>query len=143
MIEDGDLVDEQEAEGDGMGDEALDFSVFEHAVGAAGGVVKPEPKKESVESRVAGMPKVTVYLDNFSHASGNRRAFVQCRCHNNCRLYVFLKHFSSTEEAVCFLLCWVWSGSRWPDPDAAAAHIGHKPPLHEVQDIMREQYPEG
>ena len=143
MIKDGDPEAVDNDDDPNPDDSDVDFSVL----AAAQGQAKPTAVQpgmptlaEQVRSRVPGMPEAVVYFDNWTHSSGNRRAFAQCKCHSNCRLYIFVHKFFSPEEAVSFLLAWIWAGPRWPERDQAGEHIAYKPPPAEVQDVQREQY---
>ena len=141
MLEDGDPEYQPKPEIEGEGEDAgVDLSWIA-GVGHKQEVVKVEPETKSFESKVPGMRKCTVYFDNWTHRSGNRRAFIGCTEHDRCRLYVFLKDFHSEERAVSFLFAWVFSAHRWPDRSDAHEHIGSKPSSIEVDDVMREQFP--
>ena len=136
---DGDVQLQGEAEAKGEGEDMSSLA----GEGNKGGVVRAEPATKTFESQVPGMEKCKVYFDNFTHSSGNRRAFVGCSKHDRCRLYVFLKDFESEERAVAFLFAWAFGAHRWPDRSDAQEHIQHKPLASEVDDVMREQFPIG
>ncbi|CAE7536242.1 RPT6A [Symbiodinium natans] len=81
-----------------------------------------------VRSQVPGVD-VTIYFDNYTHSSGNLRAFVECKRHKKCRLYVFVNKHESRSHAVAYLLAWHQLGSRFA---SAATHIAEKPSGVEV-----------
>ncbi|CAE7254330.1 rsgI2 [Symbiodinium natans] len=73
------------------------------------------PAEPSVPCRIPGMHDFVVHYDNWTHQSGHRRAFVQCReaSHGNCRRYTFLRQHSDKATAVAWLLAWVMEASRF------------------------------
>ena len=103
-------------------------------------VVPIIPVQERFDSRVLGMRAVTVYLDRFTHSSGNQRAFVHCGNHANCRRYIFVKDYETKQHAVAFLMAWFWAAPRWPDRGDRLEHIRYNPSGVELADAFREQF---
>ena len=57
------------------------------------------PREEHVWCRVPGMTHMRVNFDNYTHQSGNIRAYLNCGHHDNCRRYVFVRTFSQPEAS--------------------------------------------
>lgn len=126
----------------GAGDEALcdDIGGVDLLDVRSGGaqVVEADPQPKAPVTSVAdGMPHVTVHFDNYTHASGSRRAFVQCPIHAHCRRCIFVKSHASNERAVAWLVCWAWAGQRWPDRASRDEHMAHNPCHTEVDAAMQ------
>ena len=81
------------------------------------------PTIPSVACRVPGMEDFQVHFDNWTHNSGHRRAFIQCRfsAHGNCRRYTFLKNHADQATAVAWLLAWAQDASRHESRQARVA----------------------
>ena len=84
------------------------------------------PTIPSVACRVPGMEDFQVHFDNWTHNSGHRRAFIQCRfsAHGNCRRYTFLKNHADQATAVAWLLAWAQDASRH---ESRQAHVAFDP----------------
>ena len=66
--------------------------------------------------------RTSVYFDNFTHQSGERRAFCYCRVDHGrpgrCRRYVFVKdHAGDLKRAAAWLFAWVAAGAADPGAD--------------------------
>ena len=66
--------------------------------------------------------RTSVYFDNFTHQSGERRAFCYCRVDHGrpgrCRRYVFVKdHAGDLKRVAAWLFAWVAAGAADPGAD--------------------------
>ena len=84
------------------------------------------PTLPAVACRVPGMQDFEVHFNNWTHNSGHRRAFIQCRfpAHGNCRRYTFLKNHADQATAVAWLLAWAQDASRH---DTSRGHVAFAP----------------
>ena len=84
------------------------------------------PSLPAVACRVPGMEDLEVHFDNWTHNSGHRRAFIQCRfpAHGNCRRYTFLKNHADQATAVAWLLAWAQDASRH---ETSRGHVAFAP----------------
>ncbi|CAE7717340.1 unnamed protein product [Symbiodinium sp. CCMP2592] len=101
---------------------------------------EPQPSMASGGRRVApleidlgGGRTQVVHFDNFTHSSGQLRAFVACETHSGCRLYTFVRHHGSRRRAAAFLLAWQMRGAHHR---RAEAHIADKPSEEQVDAMM-------
>ena len=97
---------------------------------------------EAVSPDVPGAPSGPAkgHFDNFSHSSGNQRAFTYCCLHDRCRLYIFLKNFESHEHAIAYLFAWRKLGRMFGGVFQGQDHIQRKPTDAEVQVAYTEQF---
>ena len=104
-------------------------------------VIDAEDMREPPEHCVKeGFEHLRVHLDNWSHASGHRRAYLEgCRApgHHRCRRWVFLKDYPSMERCKAFLLAWGVFGASLPD---AQAHHDFEPSVGSVDAMETEQF---
>jgi hypothetical protein len=129
------------------GDEEEHLAI-EDAPGNAPGIVHQIPiqqaasamSEDAIACKVPGFRPMRVCFDNYSHASGNRRAFTYCSLHDACRLYVFLKDFPTKERAVAFLMAWHHVGTNYKSRNQAKEHIGFKPGDSAVDLVEAEQF---
>ena len=94
------------------------------------------PVEPRVKCRVAGLEDLVIYYDNFTHQSGNRRAFCQCLQHGDCRRYTFVKNHRDKDEAAAWLLAWASSAPRFK---TAEEHVKHNPSHSAVQSMEERQ----
>ncbi|CAE7359205.1 unnamed protein product, partial [Symbiodinium sp. CCMP2592] len=101
---------------------------------------EPQPSMASGGRRVApleidlgGGRTQVVHFDNFTHSSGQLRAFVACETHSGCRLYTFVRHHGSRRRAAAFLLAWQMRAAHHR---RAEAHIADKPSEEQVDAMM-------
>jgi hypothetical protein len=83
-------------------------------------------------------PMHVVHFDNYSHCSGNQRAFLYCARkeeHGRCRQYIFVKDFASPDRAVAHLLA--WASLDMPDRES---HTREKPTDAQVDIAFAEQF---
>ena len=79
--------------------------------------------EKSIVCKVPGFRPMNVCLDNFTHSSGRRRAFIHCSLHKpRCRLYVFLDDFPTKQRCVSYLMAWNHIGLRWGLPNQSRAN---------------------
>ena len=94
--------------------------------------------KESSRDIVVNGRSCQVYFDNYTHASGQLRAFVQCTRHVNCRLYVFVHKVRGKGRAVAYLQRWLQEASAYPGLNGDE-HKQYKPPDTEVDALLLAQ----
>ncbi|CAE7591048.1 unnamed protein product [Symbiodinium sp. CCMP2592] len=106
---------------------------------------EPQPSMASGGRRVApleidlgGGRTQVVHFDNFTHSSGQLRAFVACETHSGCRLYTFVRHHGSRRRAAAFLLAWQMRAAHHR---RAEAHIADKPSEEQVDAMMLRWVP--
>jgi hypothetical protein len=98
------------------------------------GIPQPEP----LQVNLPGNP-LRVHFDNYTHASGELRAFIACTAHGHgpdCRLYVFVKNHGSRSRAAAFLAAWHELGARSVDADH---HKARKPTQAQVEAVLWSQ----
>ena len=95
---------------------------------------------EEVVGKVRGMSQLRVRLDNYSHQSGHRRAFVRCKKHFECQKWVFCKNFKSTNHAVAYLLAWSSDAMQFPYDHQSDAHREHVPSEDLQKFCYKEQF---
>ena len=98
------------------------------------------PREEQVRCTVAGMTHLRVDFDNYSHTSGDLRAFLNCGCHDGCRTYQFVKNFPSQRRVVAWLFAWGSAASRWKERTEAQQHMAHNPADDVVIVVERAQF---
>ena len=103
----------------------------------------PEVGPPDILSTVPGMAQVRVGFDNWSHSSGNRRAFTTCKRHKQCRKWVYIKDFPSPEHACAYLLAWQSDASLFPFETMAQSHIAHIPSDQLVKHCLETQFRRG
>ncbi|CAE6940604.1 unnamed protein product [Symbiodinium sp. CCMP2592] len=117
------------------------------AAGVAAGseVLQSDPEllqlnmpKESSRAIVVNGRSCHVYFDNYTHASGQLRAFVQCDRHTNCRLYVFVHKVRGKGRAVAYLQRWLQEASAYPGLNGDR-HKQYKPPDTDVDALLLAQ----
>ena len=84
-------------------------------------------KLPAIEFNHPGLPRLHVNFDIFSNETGNRRAFLYCAEHTNCRLYVFIRDYASVQHAASFWFAWGLGASSHPSRTMAAEHVADKP----------------
>jgi hypothetical protein len=98
------------------------------------------PARPPIDSILVGVPPMRIYFDNFSHQSGNSRAFTYCADHTKCRLYVFTKDFVTVDRCASYLFAWRMLSAFFPDESDGAAHVNLKPDDASVADVERQQF---
>ncbi len=110
----------------------------------AAAIIRPIPlADESIACRAAGLGFPRVHFDNFTHQSGNLRAYIRCGLHkHSCRLYVFVKDHASRRHAAEFLFVWAAAAGRYPSTGVYERdrHAEYRPTAEEAAVMYREQF---
>ena len=97
------------------------------------------PTAPPVQARVPGLLDLAVHFDNFTHQSGNRRAFVKClhAAHgNSCRRYTFVNQHDDETTAVAWLFAWAQDAARHATSEA---HVAYNPSHAAVRRMKERQ----
>lgn len=84
---------------------------------------------KSFSCGLPGGPQALVYFDNFSHSSGDQRAYTACLCkrrHPACFKYRQVRQFSSENAAVAWIAAWALEGLEQPDEPEPFSKAKHK-----------------
>ena len=96
------------------------------------------PSLPSQNCRIPGMSDFVVHFDNWTHTSGHRRAFIQCRDprHGNCRRYTFLRSHASQATAVAWLFAWVQAAHQYA---TSKDHVAFNPADAVIERVQERQ----
>ena len=147
LLKDGNLEAKELAEREKDPEEDPDFGEdFGKALKALGDAPAPvagapeavdEALTVHIESKIVGMPRVRVGIDNYSHQSRQRRGWVTCSKHTGCRKWIFLKDFVDLQEAQAYLIAWAHDASLFPYTWQDDSHKAHVPSKNLVKQGFR------
>lgn len=109
--------------------------------------LRPEIRIAPVEVMVEG-EVITLYYDNYTHASGKLRAYISCgnvASHSNrCRCYRQVERFDTDRDCLAYLLAWRVHGSGVGDDGNVDAQERHRRfvPTAEHISAMKRLLPE-
>ena len=97
------------------------------------------PHDPPIASWITDVPKANTCFDNYVHQSGRQRAYLYCKLHYNCRLYIFVGDHGSHRDCATYLQSWHRRGKDIKDDGTGCLlHVPSKPTAAEVAQVHAE-----